>query len=110
LRRLAPAQRRHVRAGVGRHEVGAAGADAPLRALVNVARARLQLARIRPMDLILWRHAEAEDEARGGDLARALTLRGRAQAERMAAWLGPRLPGKTRIVASPARRCQETAA
>jgi phosphohistidine phosphatase len=62
------------------------------------------------MNLILWRHAEAEDADRGGDLARALTGRGRAQAERMAAWLAPRLPATTRIVASPALRCQETAA
>jgi phosphohistidine phosphatase len=63
------------------------------------------------MNLILWRHAEAEDAAgRGGDLARPLTGRGQAQAERVAAWLAPRLPAKARIVASPALRCQETAA
>jgi phosphohistidine phosphatase len=62
------------------------------------------------MDLILWRHAEAEDAARGGDLARALTARGRAQAERMAAWLLPRLPEAARIVVSPAKRCQQTVA
>ena len=41
------------------------------------------------MNLILWRHAEAEDTARGGDLARPLTARGRAQAARIAAWLRP---------------------
>jgi len=62
------------------------------------------------MDLILWRHADAEDAGRGGDLARALTPRGHAQAERMAEWLLPRLPAATRILVSPARRCQETAA
>ena len=62
------------------------------------------------MDLILWRHAEAEDAGRGGDLARALTPRGHAQAEQMAEWLLPRLAAATRILASPARRCQETAA
>jgi phosphohistidine phosphatase len=62
------------------------------------------------MDLILWRHAEAEDGGRGGDLARALTARGRAQAERMAAWLAPRLPTSAWIVASPAKRCQQTVA
>jgi phosphohistidine phosphatase len=62
------------------------------------------------VDLFLWRHAEAEDAGRGGDLARALTGRGRLQAERMGAWLAARLPTKTRIVASPALRCQETAA
>jgi phosphohistidine phosphatase len=62
------------------------------------------------MDLILWRHAEAEDASHGGDLARALTARGRAQAERMAAWLGPRLPATVRIIVSPAKRCQQTVA
>jgi len=62
------------------------------------------------MDLILWRHAEAEDARGGDDLGRALTVRGRRQAERMAAWLAPRLPAGARVLASPARRCQETAA
>ena len=60
------------------------------------------------MDLILWRHAEAEDARDGNDLGRALTARGRDQAERMAAWLAPRLPAATRILASPALRCQQT--
>jgi len=62
------------------------------------------------MDLILWRHAEAEDARGNDDLGRALTARGRAQAERMATWLGPRLPVTTRILASPALRCQQTVA
>ena len=62
------------------------------------------------MDLVLWRHAEAEDAARGGDLARPLTAQGRRQAERMASWLDARLPAKARVLASPALRCQETAA
>lgn len=63
------------------------------------------------MDLILWRHAEAEPEGLdpGGDLARRLTPRGERQAARMADWLGRRLPPDTRIVASPARRAQQTA-
>ncbi|MEO7547467.1 MAG: histidine phosphatase family protein, partial [Ramlibacter sp.] len=40
------------------------------------------------MDLILWRHAEAEDAPEGGDdLDRALTSRGEKQAARVAAWL-----------------------
>ena len=40
------------------------------------------------MDLILWRHAEAEDELElGGDLARRLTPKGEKQASRMASWL-----------------------
>lgn len=63
------------------------------------------------MDLIVWRHAEAEDRApEGGDLARRLTARGRQQAARMAAWLDPRLPDDARLLASPALRCQETIA
>ena len=60
------------------------------------------------MELILWRHAEAEDTA--PDMARVLTAKGHKQAEKMAAWLKPRLPGKTRILVSPAQRTQQTAA
>jgi len=62
------------------------------------------------MDLILWRHAHAEDARGGDDLGRALSRRGREQAERMAAWLAGRLPANVRILVSPARRCQETVA
>jgi phosphohistidine phosphatase len=62
------------------------------------------------MDLILWRHADAEDARGGDDLGRALTPVGLDQAERMAAWLGPCLPASVRILASPARRCQQTVA
>jgi len=65
---------------------------------------------VKAMDLILWRHAEAEDAGRGGDLARALTARGRTQAERMAAWLAPRLADDAQVLVSPARRCQQTVA
>jgi phosphohistidine phosphatase len=62
------------------------------------------------MDLILWRHAEAEDPADGqDDLQRALTARGEKQAARVAAWLDRLLPEGTRIVCSPARRCEQTA-
>jgi len=62
------------------------------------------------MDLILWRHAEAE-EAREGqdDLDRALTSRGEKQAARVAGWLDRVLPEGTRILCSPARRCEQTA-
>ena len=60
------------------------------------------------MELILWRHAEAEDGAAGGDAARELTKRGRKQAERMAQWLRPRLEGDWRIVVSPAKRALQT--
>jgi phosphohistidine phosphatase len=62
------------------------------------------------MDLILWRHAKAEDARGGDDLGRALTPLGRDQAERMAGWLAPRLPATTRILASPALRCRQTVA
>lgn len=62
------------------------------------------------MDLILWRHAEAEEAAPGGDdLKRALTTKGERQAERMAEWLNHRLADSTRILVSPALRCQQTA-
>ena len=63
------------------------------------------------MDLILWRHAEAlESEEGSGDLERALTTRGERQAARMADWLNRHLPATTRVLVSPARRCQQTAA
>ena len=62
------------------------------------------------MDLILWRHAEAEDADVGADdLARALTPKGERQAERMAEWLNRRLAHSTRALVSPALRCQQTA-
>jgi len=59
------------------------------------------------MDLILWRHAEAEDGA--PDLERRLTAKGHKTAARVAAWLLQRLPAKFVVLASPARRAQETA-
>jgi len=59
------------------------------------------------MDLILWRHAEAE--AGSPDSARKLTEHGREQARRIAAWLKPRLPGNCEILVSPAARAQQTA-
>lgn len=62
------------------------------------------------MDLILWRHAEAEDLREGmDDLARALTPRGEKQASRVAAWLDRVLPDSARILCSPAQRCEQTA-
>jgi phosphohistidine phosphatase len=62
------------------------------------------------MDLILWRHAEAvEHDADMPDLERPLTPRGERQAARMAAWLNRQLPATTRVLASPARRTQQTA-
>ena len=58
------------------------------------------------MDLLLWRHAEAEDGL--PDLRRKLTPRGEKQAQQMAAWLKTHAPENLRIVASPAKRCQQT--
>lgn len=60
------------------------------------------------MELILWRHAEAEDGE--PDLARKLTPRGKKQARRAAEWLDRHLPDRTRILVSPAIRAQQTAA
>ncbi|MCO4889054.1 histidine phosphatase family protein [Cupriavidus sp. WGtm5] len=68
------------------------------------------------MNLILWRHAEAEDLpdalslSRHADLQRPLTRRGRKQAEASAKWLRAHLPADTRILCSPAVRARETAA
>ncbi|MBP6559599.1 MAG: histidine phosphatase family protein, partial [Burkholderiaceae bacterium] len=62
------------------------------------------------MDLILWRHAEAQDEADDReDLQRTLTSRGEKQAARMAAWLDRQLPDGVRVLCSPARRTEQTA-
>ena len=62
------------------------------------------------MDLILWRHAEAQDWTPGcDDMARRLTARGEKQAARLAAWLDRQLPDNTRILVSPARRAEQTA-
>jgi phosphohistidine phosphatase len=60
------------------------------------------------MDLILWRHADAEPGQ--PDDARALTTKGEKQARRMAQWLHDRLPAHAKIHVSPARRAQQTAA
>jgi len=60
------------------------------------------------MELILWRHAEAEDGVPDGE--RALTKKGRKQAAALAAWLKPHLPREVRILVSPATRAQQTAA
>src|SRR4249920_1689100 len=60
------------------------------------------------MDLILWRHAEAEDGVPDGE--RALTKKGRKQPAALAGWLKPHLPRQARILASPATRAQQTVA
>ena len=59
------------------------------------------------MDLILWRHAEAEPGE--PDLGRRLTAKGLQQAERMGEWLDRHLPDGTRVLVSPADRAQQTA-
>ena len=60
------------------------------------------------MDLILWRHADAADGF--PDMDRPLTDKGIKQAERMATFLRERMPHDIRILVSPARRAQQTAA
>jgi phosphohistidine phosphatase len=60
------------------------------------------------MDLLLWRHAEAEPGE--PDLRRPLTPRGARQAARVAAWLERHLPDSSRVLVSPADRAQQTAA
>jgi phosphohistidine phosphatase len=62
------------------------------------------------MDLILWRHAEAEDgNGRTPDAKRRLTAHGEKQARRMAIWLNERLPQKATVLVSPTERTQQTA-
>ena len=63
------------------------------------------------MQLILWRHAEAEDDA-PTDMARRLTGKGNKQAAKMAAWLKAQAGSGIkhwRVIASPAVRAQQTA-
>ena len=71
----------------------------------------------RGMDLILWRHAEAQEHpdplagmpGDDADLRRRLTSKGEKQAARMASWLDRQLPEGARILCSPATRCEQTA-
>jgi phosphohistidine phosphatase len=62
------------------------------------------------MELILWRHAEAEDVAKHTetDAARELTKKGRKQAQRMAEWLDSRVDRDWKILVSPAIRTLQT--
>jgi phosphohistidine phosphatase len=59
------------------------------------------------MDLILWRHAEAEPGI--PDMERALSRKGHKQAKRMGQWLATQLPDSCKILVSPALRTLETA-
>lgn len=62
------------------------------------------------MDLILWRHADAEDAKAGtADTDRRLSVRGLHQAEEMAAWLRAHALRDPRVLASPAERARQTA-
>lgn len=69
------------------------------------------------MELILWRHAEAQDHPYGEegdqgdalDLERRLTPRGEKQATRMAAWLDRQLPEGAKVFVSPSERTRQTA-
>jgi phosphohistidine phosphatase len=59
------------------------------------------------MDLLLWRHAEAEEGE--VDMKRRLTERGEKQALTMAKWIRVHQPKGLRILVSPAVRAQQTA-
>lgn len=59
------------------------------------------------MELILWRHADAEDGV--PDSERELSERGRNQASQVAAWLKERLPADRVILVSPTMRTRQTA-
>ncbi len=62
------------------------------------------------MDLILWRHAHAEDLYEGiCDAERKLTGKGLKQASKMASWLDRVLPDNCRILVSPTERTRATA-
>jgi len=59
------------------------------------------------MNLILWRHADAEEGI--PDSGRALTDKGRKQAKAVAKWLKARLPADCEVLVSPATRARQTA-
>lgn len=63
------------------------------------------------MDLILWRHADAEPAHEElTDHLRRLTPKGQKQAQKMAYWLDSVLPHNCKILVSPAIRSRETVA
>ncbi|MDR1162812.1 MAG: histidine phosphatase family protein [Candidatus Accumulibacter sp.] len=59
------------------------------------------------MNLLLWRHAEAEDT--WPDSERRLTERGEEHARLVAGWIRKHVPGDLRVFSSPALRCRQTA-
>lgn len=58
------------------------------------------------MDLLLWRHADANEG--NPDTARTLSPHGLKQSQRMARWLDQHAPGDLRILVSPATRTRQT--
>lgn len=63
------------------------------------------------MDLILWRHAEAEPASEIlDDLDRKLSPKGIKQAAKMACWLDSTLPESCKILVSPSVRTRQTMA
>ena len=62
------------------------------------------------MDLILWRHAEANDAAGPvADADRELTARGLEHARQMSEWLRHQRLPKVAVLSSPSRRALQTA-
>ena len=63
------------------------------------------------MDLLLWRHCEAENLVPGkiADQQRSLTSEGRRAAQSMAELIAKQLPSHTHLLISPARRTAMTA-
>lgn len=59
------------------------------------------------MDLLLWRHAEAEEGPVDHD--RALTARGHKQARLVGRWILQHQPKRLKILASPTLRTRQTA-
>jgi phosphohistidine phosphatase len=60
------------------------------------------------MELLLWRHADAQEGA--DDMVRRLSPKGEKQAAAMGKWLRAHLPREYTVLASPAVRAQQTAA
>ncbi|MBP6562068.1 MAG: histidine phosphatase family protein [Neisseriaceae bacterium] len=60
------------------------------------------------MDIILWRHAQVNDDA--PDQLRCLTELGHQQAQQMASWLDQRLSDDYAVWTSEAQRTRQTAA
>lgn len=59
------------------------------------------------MDLLLWRHGEAE--AGPVDMDRRLTHRGQRQAQTVGKWILAHRPRHMKVLVSPSRRTQQTA-